>query len=180
MSGIRTIHSKNRMGRSRTLSAMRTSRSDFRTGRCDCTHEGRVGGGQQHTWNNALYKLREERKDKIVKYREYFDRLKREDVIWRSTVPLINFHIVEYHYADRVMRQFGMVQHILTPLILLEKLHDLLLRGKDNMEWSRMHVQYVEEWQSRFHCVWTQAACDTPHLSNSLEYMVWYRKHTRR
>nr|KYP39207.1 Serine/threonine protein phosphatase 7 long form isogeny [Cajanus cajan] len=106
-------------------------------------------------WNYALYKPREETKDKIVKYRKYFDRLKREDFlwqpylellptlppycfedsqVWRSTVPLINFHIVEYHYADRVMRQFGMVQHIPAPPIHPEKLHDLSLRGKDNMD----------------------------------------------
>nr|KYP59214.1 Serine/threonine protein phosphatase 7 long form isogeny [Cajanus cajan] len=77
------------------------------------------------------------------------------------------------------MRQFGMVQHIPTPPIHPEKLHDLSLRGKDNTDWSRMHVQFVQEWQSRLHRVWTQPACDTPHLSNSLEYMVWYRKHTR-
>nr|KYP69594.1 Serine/threonine protein phosphatase 7 long form isogeny [Cajanus cajan] len=152
-------------------------------------------------WNRALHKPKEEKKDKIVKYRKYFDRLKRGDFVWqpylellptlppycfedsqvwRSTVPLINFHIVEYHYADRVMRQFGMVQHIPAPPIHSEKLHDLSLRGKDNMDWSRMHVQFVQEWQSRFHRVWTQAACDTPHLSNNSEYMVWYRKHTKR
>nr|KYP48780.1 Serine/threonine protein phosphatase 7 long form isogeny [Cajanus cajan] len=100
--------------------------------------------------------------------------------VWRSTVPLIDFHIVEYHYADRVMQQFGMVQHIPAPPIHPEKLHDLSLRGKDNTDWSRMHVQFVQEWQSQLHHVWTQLACDTPHLSNSSEYMVWYRKHTRR
>nr|KYP41967.1 Serine/threonine protein phosphatase 7 long form isogeny [Cajanus cajan] len=153
-------------------------------------------------WNYALHKPREETKEKIVKYREYFDRLKREDEfvwqpylellptlppycfedlqVWRSTIPLINLHIVEYYYADRVMRQFGMVQHIHAPPIHSEKLHDLSLRGKDNTDWSRMHVQFVQEWQSRHDRVWTQPACDTPHLSNSSEYMVWYRKHTRR
>nr|KYP48783.1 Serine/threonine protein phosphatase 7 long form isogeny [Cajanus cajan] len=135
----------------------------------------------EHIWKGA--------EDRVLKFvwQPYLELLPtlppycfEDSQVWRSTVPLINFHIVEYHYADRVIQQFGMVQHIPAPPIHPEKLHDLSLRGKDNMDWSRMQVQFVQEWQSRLHRVWTQPACDTPHLSNSSEYMVWYRKHTRR
>nr|KYP63774.1 hypothetical protein KK1_018356 [Cajanus cajan] len=45
------------------------------------------GGGV--LWNYALHKPREETKDKIVKYREYFDRLKREDFVWQPYLELL-------------------------------------------------------------------------------------------
>lgn len=32
--------------------------------------------------------------------------------IWRAKVPLKCFHVVEWHYPDRVMRQFGLEQPI--------------------------------------------------------------------
>nr|KYP73172.1 Serine/threonine protein phosphatase 7 long form isogeny [Cajanus cajan] len=102
-------------------------------------------------WNYALHKPREETKDKIVKYREYFDRLKREDFVWQPYLELLPTLPLYCFEDSQVWR-----------------------------DWSRMHVQFVQEWQSRLHRVWTQPACDTPHLSNSSEYMVWYRKHTRR
>ena len=35
--------------------------------------------------------------------------------IWRSVVPLICFHIVEWHQPDRVLRQFGFSQPIPQP-----------------------------------------------------------------
>ncbi|XP_043805078.1 serine/threonine-protein phosphatase 7 long form homolog [Manihot esculenta] len=35
--------------------------------------------------------------------------------IWRAVVPLICFHVVEWHQPDRVLRQFGMQQSIPHP-----------------------------------------------------------------
>uniref|UniRef100_A0A2N9GJ88 Aminotransferase-like plant mobile domain-containing protein n=1 Tax=Fagus sylvatica TaxID=28930 RepID=A0A2N9GJ88_FAGSY len=50
--------------------------------------------------------------------------------IWRTVAPLICFHIVEKHYPDRVMRQFGMQQYIPSDVNTDEKLHSIDLRGQ--------------------------------------------------
>nr|KYP64911.1 26S protease regulatory subunit S10B [Cajanus cajan] len=63
--------------------------------------------------------------------------------IWRAVVPLIDFHIIEYHHADRVMRQFDMVQHIPRPPRQPDNLHDLTLRGKDDIDWRVQHAVFI-------------------------------------
>jgi hypothetical protein len=34
----------------------------------------------------------------------------RDRLLWRSTVPLIIYYVVEWHLPNRVLRQFGRVQ----------------------------------------------------------------------
>ncbi|KAF7801211.1 serine/threonine-protein phosphatase 7 long form-like protein [Senna tora] len=43
--------------------------------------------------------------------------------IWRASVPLVNFAIVEWHHSDRVLRQFGMTQSIPGPPRDLSDVH---------------------------------------------------------
>ncbi|MED6139010.1 hypothetical protein PIB30_079838 [Stylosanthes scabra] len=46
--------------------------------------------------------------------------------VWRARVPMIIFHIVEYHKPDQVMQQFGLDQ----PILARPHQHDHLLGSK--------------------------------------------------
>ena len=50
--------------------------------------------------------------------------------IWRATVPLIYFWIVEDHHPERVFRQFGMKQVPLDIVDTSVDLHRISLQGK--------------------------------------------------
>jgi hypothetical protein len=50
--------------------------------------------------------------------------------IWLAQVPLHCFDIVEMHNLDRVMRQFGLSQHIPDYVDTREKLHNISCHGK--------------------------------------------------
>ena len=71
-----------------------------------------------------------------------------DEDVWRARMPLIHFWIVEHHYPDRVMRQFGLAQAIPPPLPLPEyevrRLHRVVHSlGRSN--WSDEHQVYVNE-----------------------------------
>ncbi|KAJ0765372.1 putative protein-serine/threonine phosphatase [Helianthus annuus] len=58
---------------------------------------------------------------------------------WRCACPLICWDVVEHHYPQRVMRQFGMVQYIHPPINIEvgehERLHSLVRNGKTGWDW---------------------------------------------
>ena len=64
--------------------------------------------------------------------------------IWRSVVPLICFDIVEYHYPNRVMHQFGLEQSLPVVCDTSVDLHNVDRRHK-NKKFEEMHRKYVEE-----------------------------------
>ncbi|KAF1873804.1 hypothetical protein Lal_00029510 [Lupinus albus] len=66
--------------------------------------------------------------------RSMLDRLRIDQIpdMARSRVPLICFAIVEWHAADRIMRQFGLQQPIPQDPINLQKQHKMDLRGKND------------------------------------------------
>ncbi|KAH1192930.1 Serine/threonine-protein phosphatase 7 long form [Glycine max] len=51
-------------------------------------------------------------------------------VAWYAVVPLICFHVVEWHQPDKVLRQFGMQQPIPECLSQPLNIHGLTLKGK--------------------------------------------------
>jgi hypothetical protein len=95
--------------------------------------------------------------------------------IWWTVAPLICFHIVEKHYPDQVMRQFGMQQHIPSDVNTDEKLHliDLCRQGQKN--WKHSHAPHIEFWQNcRKHIASTDPQVGL--MDNNDEYMKWYRR----
>ncbi|KAF7814557.1 serine/threonine-protein phosphatase 7 long form-like protein [Senna tora] len=99
--------------------------------------------------------------------------------IWRASVPLVNFAIVEWHHSDRVLRQFGMTQSIQGPPRDLSDVHGLSLRNKSHQTWYERHKAWIDIWFQ-----WPALVCTTSvaptHLDRRSDYMQWYWRHTRR
>ncbi|KAF7825111.1 serine/threonine-protein phosphatase 7 long form-like protein [Senna tora] len=99
--------------------------------------------------------------------------------IWRAQVPLICFHILEWHHPDRVMRQFGFDHPIPKALVDLGAAHMIKLSGKTTVNWSERQRDYAAlfaDWFSRI-CI---GIGSSRLLRRHSEYMQWYSRHTRR
>ncbi|XP_065880821.1 serine/threonine-protein phosphatase 7 long form homolog [Euphorbia lathyris] len=99
--------------------------------------------------------------------------------IWRAVVPLICFHIVEWHQPDRVMRQFGLQQPIPVKPHQDDALHTIDLRGNQELSWLTQHASYNSLWDDR-HSRVIHGEPTQDRLQYNSEYMTWYRKITRR
>ncbi|XP_004981664.1 serine/threonine-protein phosphatase 7 long form homolog isoform X1 [Setaria italica] len=98
--------------------------------------------------------------------------------VWRSRTPLICFQIVEMHVPDRVLLQFGMVQHIPDPVEAVER---VTMQGKADQNWPTYHDKYIKQWQNRLFSVVEQqdtGISDPTHPRNC--YLEWYWRITRR
>ena len=98
--------------------------------------------------------------------------------VWTCVVPLICFHIVEWHQPDRCLRQFGLRQFIPSKPSQLENLHQITLRGKTDDNWQRMYGPVLEAWNNRLAYAVEGLP---PHIytSENDEYMVWYRRKSK-
>ena len=89
-------------------------------------------------------------------------------------IPMVAFEIIEYQYSDRVLRQFGMCQHIPD-----DPFDHAVLRLERQSSFQRphrlaMYQQYVAEWES-------YVATGGPEIVKGgfvslAEYMQWYRR----
>ncbi|KAM3260464.1 hypothetical protein ACQJBY_051620 [Aegilops geniculata] len=98
--------------------------------------------------------------------------------VWRSRTPLICFQIVEMHVPDRVLLQFGMMQHIPDQVDAIER---VTMQGKTDEDWSTYHDRYIKQWDNRLHSVAGQQIAvnsDPTHARNC--YLEWYWQITRR
>ena len=98
--------------------------------------------------------------------------------IWRSVVPLICIHIVEWHYPNRVLRQFGFAQPIPDAPYQLDALHAIDLRDQD-ADCIVKHARWVDLWARHAHCVVGGIASHRTRHYHS-QYLEWYRSVTHR
>ena len=98
--------------------------------------------------------------------------------LWLTISPLICFHIVEWHRPDRVLRQFGLVQHIPEQCDTELGLHRYDLRGRHDFDWMSIHHHYIQRWEARYDHLARAEAAYTSYGYNH-PYMVWYRSITR-
>lgn len=99
--------------------------------------------------------------------------------IWCAVVPLVCFHIVEWHQPDRVLRQFGLSQPIPRRPFQPPHLHDVSLRGRHEVNWPQEHSEYISLWQNRHNQV-IKGELFSGYLNANSEYMRWYWCVTRR
>ncbi|KAF1899614.1 hypothetical protein Lal_00019742 [Lupinus albus] len=127
--------------------------------------------------------------------RSMLDRLPMDQFVWtpyqnidfmgqipdmaRSRVPLICFAIVEWHAADRVMRQFALQQPIPQDPINLQKQHKMDLRWKNDYNWQQKHYQWIQIWNHREDYIMNGLPNVQP-LYHYSEYMQWYLQRTRK
>ncbi|KAJ9174995.1 hypothetical protein P3X46_013582 [Hevea brasiliensis] len=98
--------------------------------------------------------------------------------IWKAVVPLICFHIIEWHQPDRVMRQFGLAQPIPRRPMQTDELHEITLQFSES-NWAHHHATYINRWNRREHYIVQGQEMAQP-LHHHSEYMEWYRRVARR
>ena len=95
--------------------------------------------------------------------------------IWSTVGPLICFEVIEWHPTDRVMRQFGLFQHVPVEPRSLAGSHNIDLRGKGQIDWRSRHIDWVTLWDHRHERILQgQLATD---YQPSNEYWTWYLQH---
>ncbi|MQL74620.1 hypothetical protein Taro_006966, partial [Colocasia esculenta] len=95
--------------------------------------------------------------------------------LWLSRVSLLCFSIVEMHVPDRILRQFGRVQHIHGHVDALDR---VTRKGRGHIDWARYFAHFVQMWHHR-------ADYTIPPDEETVgigigEYMAWYWSITRR
>ena len=93
---------------------------------------------------------------------------------WDVVVPLIHFSIVEYHCADRVLRQFNFHQPIPRAPPSIDHIH-MVHKGRFNATWAQKQGYFISCWEERY-TRWVDNLCPIEAIDfqfNS-EYYSWY------
>ena len=88
------------------------------------------------------------------------------------------FHIVEWHRPYCVLRQFGLLQHILEKCDTELGLHKYDLRSRHDLDWMSIHHHYIQRWEARYDH-FARAEVAYTFYGYNRPYMVWYRSITR-
>ncbi|KAH1203316.1 Serine/threonine-protein phosphatase 7 long form [Glycine max] len=99
-------------------------------------------------------------------------------VVWCAVVPLICFHVAEWHQPDRVLRQFGMQQPILESHSQSQNIHGLTLKGKQDENGFQLLAPMINQWNNRAEFRVDVYPRQEGLLSFNSDYMVWYRRKT--
>ena len=100
--------------------------------------------------------------------------------LWMARVPLLCFHVCEWHYPDRVRRQFGLVQCIPHSCYPDYGTHTTTRRGNLDTDWSVTYQWEVDMWSRRYEeRIHSTLVVSTDQHYHS-QYMDWYRQRTRR
>ncbi|KAH1189761.1 Serine/threonine-protein phosphatase 7 long form [Glycine max] len=100
-------------------------------------------------------------------------------VAWCAVVPLICFHVVEWHQPDRVLRQFGMQQPIPESPSPPQNIHGLTLKGKQDENWFQLLAPMISQLNNRAEFRVDVYPRQEGLLSFNSDYMVWYRRKTK-
>lgn len=84
--------------------------------------------------------------------------------------------IVERHNVDRVLKQFGLNQHVPPPFHPIVRVEKKLSKRAINYE--RKYAQPIEDWNNRAMYV-VNAEKDEVSGCHRDEYLQWYRRITR-
>ena len=96
--------------------------------------------------------------------------------LWLARIPLHYFDIVEMHFPDRVMQQFGLSQYIRDYVDAGDELHDINRQGRWESNWLLIHAAYLHMWHDRRDHIFMERQ-PTIDLQS---YMRWYMSITRR
>lgn len=91
--------------------------------------------------------------------------------MWRASMPLECFCIVETHHLDRVLRQFVLAQAEPTCIDTNARLHAIDLRGKVDKNWREVHARYIQEWDTQQQRV----SHALPHIGDMPRDHAYYR-----
>ncbi|KAH1197150.1 Serine/threonine-protein phosphatase 7 long form [Glycine max] len=100
-------------------------------------------------------------------------------VAWFAVVPLICFHVVEWHQPDRVLRQFGLQQPIPGFPSQSQNLHGITLKGKQDENWFHLLAPIISQWNNAAEFTVDVYPRQEGLLGFNSDYMVWYRCKTK-
>ncbi|XP_072087154.1 serine/threonine-protein phosphatase 7 long form homolog [Arachis hypogaea] len=91
--------------------------------------------------------------------------------LWTAVTSLIYFAAIEWHQVDRVLPQFGGVQHLPEPALNIDWLH-----AKDGRGGDRWFPSYYQEWHQHWEdrlrsIIWVDRVIDP---GPSAEYLEWW------
>ncbi|QHO52412.1 uncharacterized protein DS421_2g39130 [Arachis hypogaea] len=91
--------------------------------------------------------------------------------LWTAVTSLIYFAAIEWHQVDRVLPQFGGVQHLLQSALNIDWLH-----AKDGRGGDRWFPTYYQEWHQLWEnrlqsVIWVDRVLDP---GPSAEYLEWW------
>ncbi|RYR19763.1 hypothetical protein Ahy_B03g064654 [Arachis hypogaea] len=91
--------------------------------------------------------------------------------LWTAVTSLIYFAAIEWHQVDRVLPQFGGVQHLPEPALNIDWLH-----AKDGRGGDRWFPSYYQEWHQHWKdrlrsVIWVDRVMDP---GPSAEYLDWW------